>query len=377
LKLVEELGEETFPEPKNSAASAAAEKKEEGASVSESVSKEDAASSSSSTPSPSESSSSTPPAVENLPEPNEDLPKETTTKERQPMAIPDTVHVRITPENLKEYVGPPVYQRDRMFGGTTRPESQPSETDKSPENENESDKSKKESSSSSSSYASEAPPGVSTGLGYLGNGSGAVMPIEAVAMPGKGSLQLTGKLGEVIRESAQIALSWVKAHAFELGVTNTPSETLLLDKDIHIHMPEGAVGKDGPSAGTAILVALVSLVTGKRVHGDTAMTGEMSLTGRVLAVGGLKEKILAAHRAEMKTLIVPGANRMDVEENVPDSVKEGIKFVYVESVNEVLEEVFKIKVGERERKWKEETKHEKEKEWKKEKQHKEKERRRE
>jgi Lon-like ATP-dependent protease len=111
LKLVEELGEETFPEPKNAAASTAAEKKEEGASVSESVSeqsKDDAASSSSlsSTLSPSGSSSSTPPAVENLPEPNEDLPKETTTKERKPMVIPDTVHVRITPDNLKEYVGP-------------------------------------------------------------------------------------------------------------------------------------------------------------------------------------------------------------------------------------------------------------------------------
>ena len=158
-------------------------------------------------------------------------PQNPTTIERPPMNVPDTVHVRITPNNLKDYVGPPVYQKDRM-------------------------------------YARPPPPGVSTGLGYLGNGSGAVMPIEAMSMPGKGGLQLTGKLGEVIRESAQIGLSWVKSHAYELGITSAPDEQFLTDKDVHVHMPEGSIGKEGPSAGTAILTAIVSLFTKTKVSSD-------------------------------------------------------------------------------------------------------------
>ena len=321
------------------------------------------------------------------PEPSDTLPKETTTVERKPMVIPSSVHLRITPENLKDYVGPPVYQRDRMFGGSSSKvaeiteEKQGEQKELTPEGQEaaEQEKEQREEAERKERERTAAPPGVSTGLGYLGNGSGAVMPIEAVAMPGKGGLQLTGKLGEVIRESAQIALSWVKAHAFELGVTRNADEILLDGRDVHIHMPEGAVGKDGPSAGTAIVTALVSLVSGRRVDGDIAMTGEMSLTGRVLAVGGLKEKILAAHRAEIKTILIPAANRSDVEENVPESVKEGIKFVYVESVDEVLSEVFGgVKVGNvkpEEKKWK---KDEEKERWKKEKREKEeKERRRE
>ncbi|KAF9068859.1 Lon protease C-terminal proteolytic domain-containing protein [Rhodocollybia butyracea] len=188
--------------------------------------------------------------------------------------------------------------------------------------------------------------GVSTGLGYLGNGSGAVMPIETLTTPGKGSLILTGKLGEVIRESAQIALSWVKAHAYDLRITDSPDEQWLSNRDVHIHMPEGSIGKEGPSAGTAILSALVSLGSGVGVKGDVAMTGEISLSGHVLPVGGLKEKILAAHRAGIKTILAPAANRADIEENVPDSVKEGIKLVYVEDVREVLKEVFSGEEGE-------------------------------
>ena len=182
-------------------------------------------------------------------------------------------------------------------------------------------------------------------------------------MPGKGGLQLTGKLGEVIRESAQIGLSWVKAHAYELGITQTPEEQFLTDRDIHVHMPEGSIGKEGPSAGTAILSAFVSLFTKTQINPDiggvfpirevvikadvflcgvvAAMTGEISLVGQVLPVGGLKEKILAAHRAGIKTILAPGANRADIEENVPESVKTGIRFVYVEDVKEVLHEVFK------------------------------------
>ena len=179
-------------------------------------------------------------------------------------------------------------------------------------------------------------------------------------MPGKGGLQLTGKLGEVIRESAQIGLSWVKGHAFELGITSESGEQFLGDRDVHVHMPEGSIGKEGPSAGTAILSAFVSLFTQTRINPDigtsichfcacvslkceslvVAMTGEISLVGQVLPVGGLKEKILAAHRAGIKTIIAPAANRADIEENVPESVKEGIRFVYVETVQEVLEEVF-------------------------------------
>ncbi|KAJ7630307.1 ATP-dependent protease La [Roridomyces roridus] len=225
-----------------------------------------------------------------------------TTQERQPLPIPDTVHVRITPENLKDYVGPPVYQKDRM-------------------------------------YVHVPPPGVSTGLGYLGNGSGAVMPVEAI---GKGGLQLTGKLGEVIRESAHISLSWVKSHAYELGITAAPEDSFLDSQDIHVHMPEGSIGKEGPSAGTALLSAFVSLLPRpKSIPILVTMTGEISLVGQVLPVGGLKEKILAAHRAGITTILAPAANRADIEENVPASVKEGIRFVYVEDVREVLHEVFR------------------------------------
>ncbi|KIY73073.1 ATP-dependent protease La [Cylindrobasidium torrendii FP15055 ss-10] len=277
LKLIQDLGEDAFPEPSAESTVVAAESTVENQQ-----------------PAPNEPAA----AAESS---NEE--QIVTTQERKPMAIPDSVHVRITPDNLKDYVGPPIYQKDRM-------------------------------------YVHTPPPGVSTGLGYLGNGSGAVMPIEAMSMPGKGGLQLTGKLGEVIRESAQIGLSWVKAHAFELGITATPNEQFLTDRDVHVHMPEGSIGKEGPSAGTAILSAFVSLFTKTRISPDIAMTGEISLVGQVLPVGGLKEKILAAHRAGIKTILAPAANRADIEENVPESVKTGIRFVYVEDVREVLEVVF-------------------------------------
>ncbi|KII85281.1 hypothetical protein PLICRDRAFT_116643 [Plicaturopsis crispa FD-325 SS-3] len=290
LRLILDLGESVFPEP----APPAADTKDGAKSVeAQDPPKNEPAAPESATP--------------KTDTPAEDPTKErktVTTLERKPLVVPDTVHVRITPETLKEYVGPPVYQKDRM-------------------------------------YVHPPPPGVSTGLGYLGNGSGAVMPVEATSMPGKGGLQLTGKLGEVIRESAQIGLSWVKAHAYELGITKTPEEQFLTDRDIHVHMPEGSIGKEGPSAGTAILSAFVSLFTKTQIHPDIAMTGEISLVGQVLPVGGLKEKILAAHRAGIKTIIAPGANRADIEENVPESVKTGIRFVYVEDVREVLAEVFR------------------------------------
>ncbi|KAF5359413.1 hypothetical protein D9756_003583 [Leucocoprinus leucothites] len=326
LKLVEDLGEEAFPEPKDAAAAAAAvalPSSDTASVVSDTSSTstlvdDDSAPPTPTSPKPSTSSPSSSKTVDSQePLPNEPSleqaaeellhqhhdQKPVTTLERKPMAIPESVHVNITPENLKDYVGPPVYQKDRM-------------------------------------YAVPPPPGVSTGLGYLGNGSGAVMPVEAMSMPGKGGLQLTGKLGEVIRESAQIGLSWVKAHAYELGITKSPEEQFLTDRDVHVHMPEGSIGKEGPSAGTALMSAFVSLFTRTKINPDIAMTGEISLVGQVLPVGGLKEKILAAHRAGIKTIIAPAANRADIEENVPESVKTGVKFVYVENVREVLEEVF-------------------------------------
>ncbi|KAG5727728.1 hypothetical protein E4T56_gene20736 [Termitomyces sp. T112] len=313
LKVVQDLGEDIFPEPQAAVNAAAAdpimtesttdEEKSTTSSEAETTNSESPSSSTSSSPESTSSTSLTSPA-DTTPNPSEDDPKFTTTQQRKPLPIPGTVHIRISPETLKDYVGPPVYQKDRM-------------------------------------YVRPPPPGVSTGLGYLGNGSGAVMPIEAMSMPGKGGLQLTGKLGEVIRESAQIALSWVKGHAFDLGITTSAGDTFLNECDVHVHMPEGSIGKEGPSAGTAILSAFVSLFTKTPVNPDIAMTGEISLVGQVLPVGGLKEKILAAHRAGMKTIIAPAANRADIEENVPESVKEGIRFVYVESVKEVLEEVFR------------------------------------
>jgi Lon-like ATP-dependent protease len=237
-----------------------------------------------------------------------------TTHVRPPLKIPEGVKIRVTADNLKDYVGPPVYHKDRLY--------------------------------------TKAPPvGVSTGLGYLGNGSGSVMPIEVTSMPGKGHLQLTGKLGEVIRESAQIALSWVKANAFLLGITKSEADLTMNDRDIHLHMPEGGIGKEGPSAGTAILTAFVSLFTRTQVDPDVAMTGEISLHGQVLPVGGLKEKILAAHRAGIKKLLVPFACKSDIDENVPESVKAGIEFVFVDDVRQVLAEVFRgSEVAER---WKE------------------------
>ncbi|NXD32143.1 LONM protease, partial [Spelaeornis formosus] len=218
--------------------------------------------------------------------------------------VPDTVHIRITPDNLRDYVGAPYFQTDRI-------------------------------------WSSPPPPGVSHGLAASGEGQGTVLPIEVSSMPGKGNLQLTGKLGEVIRESAQLAVSWVKSNAFALGITKSDADTILTDRDIHLHMPEGAIGKDGPSAGTALVVALVSLLTKTKVDWDIALTGEISLLGQVLRVGGLKEKTLAAHRTGIKKLIVPLGCRAEIEENVPDSVKEGIEFVYVDSVRQVLHEVFK------------------------------------
>ncbi|BGP00917.1 Lon protease [Rhodotorula toruloides ATCC 204091] len=309
LKIVQDIGEPALPEsaaktiqPEAAVTKEAESKKEEttstdstpSAPADKAVEKQDGDSTPASTASP--SSAATPDSSVTAEE------RKTTTSVRQPLEVPSDVHVRISAENLLDYVGPPLYQKDRL-------------------------------------YTKISPVGVSTGLGYLGNGSGAVMPIEVTSMPGQG-IQLTGKLGEVIKESAQIALAFLRAHAYDLGLTSDPDKDLLEKRAIHLHMPEGAIGKEGPSAGIAILTAFVSLFSKRGVSSELAMTGEVTLAGQVLPVGGLKEKTLAAHRAGIRKLILPLGCKADIEHNVPESVKEGIEIVYAENVAEVLREAF-------------------------------------
>jgi ATP-dependent Lon protease len=176
-------------------------------------------------------------------------------------------------------------------------------------------------------------PGVATGLAWTPVG-GDVLFVEATAMPGKGKLTITGQLGDVMRESAQAALSWVRAHLSELA-PDLP-EDWFAEHDVHIHVPAGATPKDGPSAGVTMTAALASLVTGRRVRDDTAMTGEVTLTGNVLPIGGLKEKALAAQRAGIKRVIAPDRNEPDVED-FPSALLDDVEFVWVPEVEEVLE----------------------------------------
>ena len=171
---------------------------------------------------------------------------------------------------------------------------------------------------------------MATGLAVTGLG-GDVLYIEASALPeGASSLSLTGQLGEVMKESAQIALTYVRSHAAELGVDPTA-----LDKPVHVHVPAGAVPKDGPSAGVTMTTALVSLATGRPVRGDVGMTGEVSLTGRVLPIGGLKQKLLAAQRAGLTEVFVPRRNEPDLDD-VPADVLEAVTVHLVSDVREIL-----------------------------------------
>ncbi len=172
--------------------------------------------------------------------------------------------------------------------------------------------------------------GVATGLAYTPYG-GTIMFIEAIKMKGKREISLTGKLGDVMKESAQAALSYVRSSAKKLKV----AENFFDNTDIHIHFPEGATPKDGPSAGVAIVTALVSLLKGKPVNPGIAMTGEITLHGKVLPVGGIREKVIAANRAGIKTVILPEWNRKDLEE-VPGYVSRGIKFKFVKRVADVI-----------------------------------------
>ena len=165
------------------------------------------------------------------------------------------------------------------------------------------------------------------------------MFIECTEMPGSGNVQLTGQLGEIMKESASIAMSWVRSNAFILGLTDSATSTLVKDRDIHIHFPVGAVPKDGPSAGIALVVGLVSLFSRKAVNPKIAMTGEIALRGQVLPIGGLKHKVLAAHRAGIGTVLLPKRNEKDLKE-IPEDVKEGLRFVLVSTMWDVLREVW-------------------------------------
>ena len=150
-------------------------------------------------------------------------------------------------------------------------------------------------------------------------------------MPGKGKLLLTGQLGDVMRESAKAAFTWTRSHYHMLGLRENFAENI----DVHIHVPEGAVPKDGPSAGVAITTALVSALTGIPVRRKVGMTGEVTLRGRVLEIGGVKEKTIAGHRAGLKTIVLPKENKKDLDD-IPAQVKKEVKFVFAEEVTDVL-----------------------------------------
>jgi len=173
-------------------------------------------------------------------------------------------------------------------------------------------------------------PGVVNGLAWTPTG-GDLLTIEAAKLPGKGVLKLTGKLGEVMQESANLALSYVRMRSEALGL-----EPDFLEKtDLHVHLPEGAIPKDGPSAGITLATALISALTGRAARSDLAMTGELTLRGKVLPIGGLKEKLLAAHRMGIKAVIIPAGNARHLEE-LPEEVRNDLVIHRVEHMDEVI-----------------------------------------
>jgi len=174
-------------------------------------------------------------------------------------------------------------------------------------------------------------PGVATGLAWTPVG-GDILFIEATRIPGGGRLILTGQLGEVMKESAQAALSLVKNRCAAYGIDPSRFEK----SDIHVHVPAGAVPKDGPSAGVAMFMALVSLMLERNIRSDTAMTGEISLRGLVLPVGGIKEKVLAAHRAEIRRVILPARNRKDFDD-IPETARKSMEFIWIDRVDDAVE----------------------------------------
>lgn len=172
--------------------------------------------------------------------------------------------------------------------------------------------------------------GIATGLAWTPVG-GDTLSIEVTLMEGKGSLELTGQLGDVMKESARAAMSYIRSKAELYGI----DKEFHSKYDIHIHVPEGAIPKDGPSAGITLATAMVSALTGKPVRKNVAMTGEITLRGRVLPIGGLKEKVLAAHRAGIDTIVIPSDNKKDLDD-IPENVRKVIKFVIAEDMETVL-----------------------------------------
>jgi ATP-dependent Lon protease len=183
-------------------------------------------------------------------------------------------------------------------------------------------------------------PGIATGLAVTAVG-GDILFIEATRMKGKGNLTLTGQLGDVMRESAQIAHSYVRSKAGQLGF----EPSLFEDADVHVHVPAGAIPKDGPSAGLAMVMAVASLFSARPVRGDLGMTGEVTLRGRVLPVGGIKMKLLAAHRAGLKSVILPKRNERDLDD-LPQEVRDELEIVLVERIDEALGVALSEKTGE-------------------------------
>ena len=175
-----------------------------------------------------------------------------------------------------------------------------------------------------------AKPGIAIGLAWTPVG-GDLLFIEATAMKGKKGMTLTGQLGDVMKESASAALNFIRTNAKDLGIKPDFFE----DVDLHIHVPAGGIPKDGPSAGVTILTAMTSLLTNRKIKKDLAMTGEITLRGAVLPVGGIKEKVLAAYRAGIKTIIMPAWNRKDMED-IPANVQKSIKFYFVSDMLEVV-----------------------------------------
>ncbi|CAK1358081.1 Lon protease 2, peroxisomal [Cercospora beticola] len=188
--------------------------------------------------------------------------------------------------------------------------------------------------------ARSSQPGVVTGLVAYSTGSqGSILFIEVADMPGAGGVKLTGKLGDVLKESVEVALSWVKSHAYELALTDNPNEDIMKARSIHVHCPSGAIPKDGPSAGLAHTIALISLFSGKRVPPTIAMTGEVALRGKVMPVGGIKEKLIGALRAGVKKVLLPVQNRKDVKD-LPQEVLDGLEIVHVGHIWEALPQIW-------------------------------------
>ncbi|RMF70274.1 MAG: endopeptidase La, partial [Calditrichaeota bacterium] len=175
-----------------------------------------------------------------------------------------------------------------------------------------------------------ARPGVATGLAWTPAG-GDILFVEATKMPGKGELLLTGSLGDIMKESARAALSYIRSKAKELGLEKHDFNKY----DIHIHVPAGAIPKDGPSAGVTLFTALVSLLSDRRVNNTVAMTGEITLRGLVLPVGGIKEKVLAAHRAGIRRVLLPERNKKDLED-VPEAIRKELELHFVTDVDQVM-----------------------------------------